>query len=378
MQKTSPQKKLTIFIVAGRLGKSLTISKAVPFTTHPAVEQVFIFREEKGFDLEGAVYITLPSFIRKIKPGFLRKIVRFIVEPVQLIRYAIKIKPDLINGVFTLPKGLNAVLAAKISRRKSIVSVIGGTVEITTRFQFQRFWTWFNLRMLKSADAVTTKGSRVTEYLINHGIDSEKIFNLNGSIDIHTFSMYPSVERDIDILFVGNFRKLKGPDRVLRVIKNLRESGLKSKGVFLGTGDLFEEIRAKVIEDSLTEVIKLEGYVDDTASYYQRAKIIVMPSTSEGLPTSMLEAMACGCVPVVSDVGNITDAAKNGENAMVIDHWNDIDGFTEAAKKLLMDDEFRQMLSETGRNTVEEKYTPEKQAEIVDNIFRYLGFIDEG
>jgi glycosyltransferase involved in cell wall biosynthesis len=372
VKKTPPQKKRTIFVVAGRLGKSLTVSKTVPFISHPAVERAFIFREERGFNLAGAEYVTLPPFIKKIKPKVLRKIVRFVAEPVQLIRYAIKIKPDLINGVFTLPKGLNAVIAGKVSRRKSVVSVIGGTVEITTRFPYQRFWTWFNLRMLKSADAVTTKGSRVTEYLIQHGIDKEKIFNLNGSIDIEAFYPAEKAERDIDILFVGTFRKLKGPDRVVKVIENLIAGGRDVKAFFLGNGALFKETEEYIQQNDLEKSIHLKGYVNNPAKYFQRSKVIIMPSTSEGLPTSMLEAMACGCVPVVSDVGNIMDAAHHEKNALVIPDWRDIEGFTKAATRLLDEPDFRENLAAEGRKTVVDNYSPEKQAEVVDRMLKYL------
>ena len=369
---TKTRKKKIIFIVAGRLGKSLTVSKAVPFTTHPDVAKVYIFREEEGFSIAGAEYVELPVFIRQLKPVFLRKIARFLSEPIQLIRYAIREKPDLINGVFTLPKGLNAVLAARISRRKSVVSVIGGTVEITTRFPFQRFWTWFNLQMLKKADAVTTKGSRVTAYLIQQGINKEKIFNLNGSIDIETFYPDDQTKQDIDILFVGTFRKLKGPDRVIKVIENLVTEGRDIKAVFLGNGSLLKETENYIQQNDLKKQIQLKGYVNSPAGYFQRSKMIIMPSVSEGLPTSMLEAMACGCVPVVSDVGNITDAAHHEENALVISDWNDIDGFTQAAARLLDEPGLREKLSKEGRKTVIENYSPDKQAEVVERVFRFL------
>lgn len=370
--KSIKAKDLKIFIVAGRLGKTLTVSKTIPFTLHPNVSKVYIFRQEEGFYIQGAQYITLPNIILKLKPSFLQKIIRFIWEPLQLIYFSFKLEPDLINGVFTLPKGLNAVIAAKISESKSIVSVIGGVIEITTRLPFQAFWKGVNLKMLNTSDAVTTKGSKVTAYLINKGVFKEKIFNLNGSIDISTFYIDESIEKDIDILFVGTFRKLKGPDRVVEVVNNLVRQDIDVKAALLGDGYLFNAVQDQIKDMGLQNCVKLAGYQANPVKYFQRAKVILLPSKSEGLPTVMLEAMACGCVPVVSDVGNITDAAKHEENAMVLNHWNDIEGFAEASKKLLENDTFREKLSEEGRKTVEERYSPEKQSEVVDKILEYL------
>lgn len=366
----------TIFVVAGRLGSTLTVSKAVPFAVHPDVKSIFIFRENQGFPVQKSQYITLDNILARIRPRFLRSAVRFALEPIQIVRHSIKHKPYLINGVFTLPKGMNALIAAKLTRRKSMISVIGGTVEITTRMPFQWFWKKFNLWMLKKCDVVTTKGTKVSKWLVEQGVPSEKIFILNGSIDTETFNINRKVERDIDILFVGNFRKLKGPDRVLGIIKNLTESGKDVKAVFLGTGSLFEETKKQIVDLQLEDFVTLKGYQSNTSSYFKRSKILVMPSMSEGLPTAMLEAMACGCVPVVSDVGNVTDAAHHGVNALVISEWSDIQSFTSAVQKLLNDEPFRNRLAMNGRQLVVDKYRPEKQAEVVDDILTYLNSKD--
>jgi glycosyltransferase involved in cell wall biosynthesis len=366
------QRKKTVFVVVGRLGETLTESKVIPFITNTSVEKCFIFRETKGFRIQNAEYVTLDSFLSKFGNHFFRKVVRFITEPIQLIMYAIRHKPYLINGVFTLPKGLNAVIASKISGTKSVVSVIGGTVEITTRMPGTWFWKRLNLWILKNCDAVTTKGSKVTTYLVEQGIPSDKIFNLNGSIDSNRFFPDSNKKKDIDILFVGMFSILKGPDRVLNVVENFVESGKNIRAVFLGEGSMYSEIEHLIKEKGLEDVVSLKGYCNDTAPYFQRAKTLLMPSTSEGLPTAMLEAMACGCVPVVSDVGNITDAADHEQNSMVIKTWDDIDSFTKATDRLISDSEFRNRLAKNGRKTVEERYTPFKQAEIVEQIFQYL------
>src|SRR5690625_7806247 len=97
---------------------------------------------------------------------------------------------------------MNALIAAKLTRRKSMISVIGGTVEITTRMPFQWFWKNFNLWMLKKCDVVTTKGTKVSKWLVEQGIPYEKIFNLNDSIDTDTLNINRHIVRYIDILFV--------------------------------------------------------------------------------------------------------------------------------------------------------------------------------
>ena len=95
MIQNKKNKSLTIFIIVGRLGKSLTISKAAPIIESDNVEKVFIFREEKGLYLKDVKYITLPRIISNIKLKLLKKVVRFIYEPIQIFIYATRYKPDL-------------------------------------------------------------------------------------------------------------------------------------------------------------------------------------------------------------------------------------------------------------------------------------------
>ena len=367
---------LIIFVVVGRLGKRLTESKLVPIVNSENVKKVYIFREEIGFYIKGAKYIILPKFIRKIKNSFVKKIFRIICEPLQLLYYAMKLKPDYINGVYTLPKGLNSLIISRLIKVKSIVSVIGGVNEITKKesFRFHKLTIFFkklNLWILRNCDFITTKGIMVKNYLIRQGIYNNKIFVFNGSINTYYFKPPSDNKRDIDILFVGTFIKLKGPDRVLKVIFNLKTRFPNINAYFLGDGHLFGLINKEAQRFELKKNVFLTGNVNETVAYYQRSKILLMPSSTEGLSTAMLEAMACGCVPIVSNVGNMTDAAWHNINAMVVDDYMDIDTFTKYSNELLSNEKKRKNMAEEGIKIVQEKYSIEAQAKVFERILRF-------
>ena len=97
-----------------------------------------------------------------------------------------------------------------------------------------------------------------------------------------------------------------------------------------------------------------------------------MPSRSEGLPTTMLEAMACGCVPVVSNVGNIRDVARNAENAFLIDEYMDIELFARQIHHLLSDESLRAGMDQQGINLVLDKYSATRQSKVVDQMIQKL------
>lgn len=351
-----------VFVVVGRLGSSLTTSKVVPIACSGGVRQVYVFRDQPGEALDGVRYISSPEWLKKVRPF------KHMVEFLQLLYWAIRVRPDYINGVYTLPKGLHSVLVAMLTGSRSIVSIIGGPIEIETYYKPKWFWKGLNLWMIRRCDVVTTKGRAVSNYLIEHGIRRDKIFEFNGSIDTERFRCDDSVPRDIDILFVGYFTELKGPDRVLEVVRRLKSDIPGLRAVFLGEGEMLGQIRGDIKQNGLGENVILQGYVPDTEKWFQRSKILLMPSRTEGLSTAMLEAMSCGCVPVVSNVGNMTDAAWHEKNAMVVDDYLDIDGFYRSSQALLERPEQRERLSVCGKKLVYSTYSVEAQAQVFNSM----------
>lgn len=361
----------TFFLIVGRLGKSLVVSKAELIIANPAIDKLYIFSESKGYPITGAIYINLPKWLCKIRPKFIQKLIRHIFEPLQILIYAFHYKPKYINGIYTLPKGLYSVFISKIIGAKSIVSVIGGKREILTYLPFTFIWKKINLIILKYSDAVTTKGGVVTDYLINNSIKKEKIFTLNGSVNAK-FDGKIDGYREIDVLFCGNFSKLKGPDRVLAIIKQLIKKNVPIKAAFLGNGSLFSFIESEIINNIEYKDIALYGYVKDTESFYIKSKLLLMPSVSEGLSTAMLEAMSYGCVPIVSNVGAMTEAAHHNINAMVVKGYDNIDDFVKFSHELLFDENKRNKLSKNGKKMVMNKYSPSAQSAELSKVLKFL------
>ena len=234
------EKELICFIVVGRMGKSLTFSKAEPFSVNNSISRIYIFRETEAFPLPKAVYITLPEWIRKLRPRFLYKFVRLIAEPSQLLYFAIRLRPQIINGYHIIPKGINSLIAARLTGLKCIISLIGGTIEVDTYSRFKWFLKRLNLWALRKTDLITTKGSVVNAYLKENHIPSSKILVYNGSIDTGKFCYDPLKTKDIDVLFAGTFRKLKGPDRVLHMLALLKKEFPAIKACFIGEGYLYK------------------------------------------------------------------------------------------------------------------------------------------
>jgi glycosyltransferase involved in cell wall biosynthesis len=362
---------LTVFLVVGRLPHSLIRSKAEPLLASGKIDRLLIFSQERGFPIDGARYVELPKVWREISWKPLKKVCCLLYEPMQLFWYSMLMRPDFINGVGLKPKGLNSFVVSFLLRRKCILSVIGGPVEIPGYSRLAFLWKRWNLFMLRHCSVVTTTGKTVSGYLSRQGVNSGKIFEMAGSIDTAMFKPDRKQERDIDILFVGTFRRLKGPDRVLEVVARLKPVLNHVKACFLGDGKLFGDIRRRVTEMGLSDNVTLEGHKKQTVDYFQRARVLIMPSSSEGLSKAMLEAMACGCVPIVSNVGNMTDAAHHQKTAMVVDDYRDIVTFSRYALQLLTDTKLREEMAVKARRVVTRRYSIAVQGKICGEILEF-------
>lgn len=362
---------IKLFIVAGRTGPSLIVSKALPFSFLEEIEEIVIFSEKEGFKIPKCRYISNPGWLITLRPSSINKLLRLIYEPVQLLYYTILLKPDIINGIYCLPKGLNSLIVSKLTHTKCLVSVIGSQLEVETELPLRRLWENINVCLLKRCDAITIKGKVDSAFLFSKNVDPKKMFTLNGAIDTEKFSLATG-NRPIDLLFVGTFYELKGPDRFLQIIHKLKSIFPKIKAVMLGDGIMLSGIKKMATDLDLRESIIFEGYQKSTVSYFQMSKIIVLPSRSESLPTSMLEAMSSGCVPVISDVGNVREAAENNVNSKIVSDYRDIDGFVNCIKDLLADQLMLNEFAIKARKKVEYYYSIEKQSVNAKSIIDFL------
>ncbi|WP_255682126.1 glycosyltransferase [Natrinema sp. SYSU A 869] len=140
-------------------------------------------------------------------------------------------------------------------------------------------------------------------------------------IDCEEFaSRTPIEERAVDVVFVGRFAAVKGIDDILKAIPLLVESNPDIRIELIGDGELSEEVAAFVDRHDLSENVTCTGWVDhdELPVHLDDARTLLLPSKSEGVPKAVLEAMACGTVPVAAAVGGIPDLIDDGSNGFLL------------------------------------------------------------
>jgi len=189
-------------------------------------------------------------------------------------------------------------------------------------------------RLIKYSDAIISVSDPTSNSLKkNYGVEEDKIFTVPLSIDFESisvrFPLKPLEDRQYDLVFVGRFAKIKRIDDLIFAISMVKSHKENVKGAIIGDGPLKERIREQIDRLGLNKNIMLIGFTDEDRKYeiLNDSKIFVLPSEREGFSLSTLEAMALGCVPIVSkphydEVFGVSHFVKDKVNGLYYDVGN--------------------------------------------------------
>src|SRR5579864_3598407 len=105
------------------------------------------------------------------------------------------------------------------------------------------------------------------------------------------------------LVCAARLSEVKRVDILLQAVAQVLSAGHQCKCVIVGDGPLKEQLIKQSLELGLSSCIFFEGFKSDIRPYLQAGSAFVLTSRTEGLPLSVLEAMACGLPCIVTDVG---------------------------------------------------------------------------
>src|SRR6202795_1346536 len=109
-----------------------------------------------------------------------------------------------------------------------------------------------------------------------------------------------------DIVYVGEFRHIKGADLVIDAVARLRADGKPVTLTLAGDGEELERLKAQIARLGLTEAIRFIGHVK--ARYgFSKGRVLVVPSRGDSMPYVVIEAAAAGIPMVAANVGGIPE-----------------------------------------------------------------------
>lgn len=115
----------------------------------------------------------------------------------------------------------------------------------------------------------------------------------------------------------------------------------------------------------------------EIAAVYRAADVFVLPSREDNLPNTVMEAMACGCVPVAFDVGGTTDLFADGVEGLLVPAF-DTRELGKRILQVLLDEPLRNKLSRSAAARISREFTLERQGRRYEQLFADLGAAKDG
>lgn len=128
------------------------------------------------------------------------------------------------------------------------------------------------------------------------------------------------------VLFVGRLVRGKRPQDAIAAIKQVREDYPRVKLYLCGEGAMRGELEEQVVNEGVEESVRFLGQIpyDEMPALYRVCDALVLPSRAEGLPRTVLEAMACNVPVVCSDLEQVAPVIRGAGTTVSV---GDVDGF---------------------------------------------------
>jgi len=229
-----------------------------------------------------------------------------------------------------------------------------------------------------ASDRIVTTGERLRAQVTEEsGVAPSRVVSIPTGIDLERFRPGDRAQarRDLGLApdaplvgIVATLRSWKGHRFLLDAIASLSRPGLQL--AIVGDGPQREALGAQVDRLGIGERVTFAGNRDDVAPWMRAFDVFCLPSyANEGVPQSLMQAMACGLPVVTTAVGSIPEIVADGINGVVVP-TQDARALAQALAGLLDDPARRAALGARALADARERFGEERMVERMIDVFR--------
>ena len=242
----------------------------------------------------------------------------YLLSVFKLVAIIKRIKPDFVNAHFSYSMGFITYIALKISRVKASFSVVcHGSDILDYPFGICKY---LNKLVLKNADKIISVSWQMTEIIKKMNVNNEKIFTGQYGIEYVLKDMRHCV-RDIDIISIRNYVPNSRIDELLKILN--KHCFFEKKIVFVLPG--IEEERLRYIQEKNKHIVFYKWLEhNQILELLERSNIYISATKSDGSSLSLMEALACGSIPIVSNIPSNREWIVDSLNGRLFDNFEDL------------------------------------------------------
>lgn len=255
---------------------------------------------------------------------------------------------------------LEGLIAARLARVPVVMHGEHGTLQLKPYQVRAQRWAWSRV------DRLLSVSSRLAERMsATIGVPLARITVLRNGVDLTRFGRISRKEARLelgitdDVVVIGHVGRLvpvKDQVALVHAAAVLRDRGVKVRVLIVGDGPLRAALEQQIADLDLRAYVQLLGHRGDVERFFAGLDVYVLCSRSEGMPNTILEAMASG-VPVVSTkVGGADELVVDGETGLLVPAAQVI-ALADALQRLVLDGRLRLAMGAAGRERAEAKFS---------------------
>ena len=295
----------------------------------------------------------------------------------KFIYITLKIRPHLIIS-YTIKPNIYSSIVSFILLKKNIVNFTGlGSVFIKKNF-LNRCILLIMKFFFKKTNLVTFQNKSDLKYIVDKikYLERNSVVIPGSGINLIDYNYDSSFKnrtfKSIKFLMISRILKDKGVNEFFSVSKKILQNHNNIEIFYLGDFDynnpsfINKATFEKLVLDSN---VKYLGYHNDVKEYIVDADVVVLPSFREGLPKSLLEAMAIGRPIIASNVPGCSDLIEEGFNGFTFEITDEIDFYNKMEKIINLSHKDRYIMGLNGRKLVENKFA---ENIVIDIYLKYI------
>lgn len=221
-------------------------------------------------------------------------------------------------------------------------------------------------RFFDQAACVIALSEEWKTYLAKHVCAAETVFVLHNAVPIPQCC---SQAHNHAVLFMGRLDDNKSPDVLIRAVAAAASKVPDISAVLAGDGDS-QPYRKLASDLGIADRVEFCGWVaEGKEDLFSRCSAFCLPSKAEGMPMSLLEAMAHGLAAVATPVGGVSRVIDDGRNGFLFP-VGDVDALARILGKLFSDANEARAVSRAARTTVKQRFGMDAHVQALMGVYR--------
>jgi glycosyltransferase involved in cell wall biosynthesis len=298
-------------------------------------------------------------------------------------------KPYDIGSIMSLTQFIRAKKFDVVNTHSGVDSWIGGLASKLSGTPVLVRTRHLNIPLKRSIfnfihylpDMYISCGDNMRDNLIKKcGFPESKVVSIPTGTDLEYFNVPRNKEAklkygiDIDasvITNVGILRSVKGHEVTLGTVKKVISASPDARFLIVGDGPRQAELEKMVKALGISEYVIFAGFVDNIPEIYSFSDVAVLSSWSEGLPQSLLQAMASGVPVVATGVGGVPEVVIHEKTGVLVEA-GDHEALAKGVIKILTDNGFASQLVDNAKELVQKEHSLNHMIDKIEDLYNTL------